>query len=452
MSAYLILFVVNLVLLVAGTSGSAISVAFPNIMASFDTSLVLAGWVLSSYQLVATVSMVIMGKLSDTIGKKNTFMVCLGFFTLGSLFGALSPNIYLLILSRVLQSIGGGGFITSTIAIIADLFPNNRQKAIGFSMTVFPLGQIIGPNLGAWLLTTFSWRAIFWLNVPLGLLAFIPVMIALKREDTQSRRVDFTGAGLLAGFMFSLMTGISLIGETQNSSLLMLMVVLLAAFAVLVVFFSRHIIKTKEPIIETFVLKSKPFFSANVYNFLFGACMFGVASFLPLYAVTVYGMSTSMSGLVLAARSIGMISASAVASAFITRWSYRFPMTLGAGIIAVSFVLLGLQPSHIGFGSFRVSDEVFVSALACLSGIGMGMASPAANNACIDLMPEKVGTITGVRGMFRQGGGAISIAVVTLLVESVQSYSYGFRLTFIGMAALMLLSLPFIYGMPERAT
>ena len=138
MQAILVFVAIDLVLLLSSISSTAVSVAFPNITAYYDTSLVLAGWVLSIYQLVAACSMVLMGKVSDVLGRKNTFLICSGLFVIGSLFAALAPNIQLLIAARFIQSIGGGGFVPAMIGIIVEIFPRHRQQAIGMNMSIYP--------------------------------------------------------------------------------------------------------------------------------------------------------------------------------------------------------------------------------------------------------------------------------------------------------------------------
>ncbi|MCR4392738.1 MAG: MFS transporter, partial [Dehalococcoidales bacterium] len=195
MQAILIFITLHLVMLLSSINSSAISVAFPNITASYNTSLVLAGWVLSIYQLVAVCAMVLMGKVSDVLGRKKTFLICTGLFVTGSIFAALSPNIILLILSRFIQSVGGGGILPATMGIIVEQFPRNRHQAIGISMSIFNIGGIIGPNIGGWLVTSFGWKSIFWFNVPFGILAMIPLFLLLKSEPGKRSHIDFAGAG-----------------------------------------------------------------------------------------------------------------------------------------------------------------------------------------------------------------------------------------------------------------
>ena len=453
MYPYFVFIIVSVACLLTGISGSAVSVAFPQIQESLNTSLVLAGWILSIFQLVSIASMVLIGKISDVFGRKRIFLLCISFFIVGSLFAAIAPNVMLVILARSVQAVGGGGLIPSGMAIMVDQFPNNRQKAIGLLMSIIPIGQIIGPNLGSWLLSSYGWRSIFWMNLPIGFLIVIAIALFVPSKKGQRGHIDLIGAGIFTVSLFSLMIGISQIGINHSSLASWLLIGSLFTFAIfLMVVFLRHENHTNDPIIDLVFLKGRPFLAANAYNFTFGIAVFGVASFVPLFVVSVYNMSTFESGLILAARSVGIMLAATTGSFFIMRWGYRKPMLIGSCLIAAAYVLLGLEPSHIRLLSMQLSDQVVLGIIVFLSGLGMGIAAPAANNACIDLMPERVGTITGVNGMFRQGGGSISIAVTTVLLANSTNIGHGFQAAFLGMAGLLLVTLPFIYGMPERAT
>jgi EmrB/QacA subfamily drug resistance transporter len=447
MTPYLIYIAIHLLILLSSISASAISVAFPDIMAHYDASLVAAGWVISIYQLVATGSMVLVGKVADVLGRKRTFMLCSALFLLGSLFSALAPNIYFLILARFVQSIGGGGFIPAVTGIIIELFPRSRQKAIGFSMSFFNIGGIVGPSLGGWLLTTYGWQSIFWFNLPVGILAIIPVYFLLKSEPGEKMHIDFTGALYFTAAIFALMIGLSQAGHVQSILGWLTVGLLGLAFIAMAGVFVRHEFKAREPIIDLEILRRGPFAASNVYNFLFGMCVFGFSSFLPLFAVSVYQMTTIQSSLVLAMRSLGMIISASTASFFLVRWGYRRPMIAGSLVIFVALLLMGIEPR----GFLSLSALTIISVLAFVFGAGLGLAAPASSNACLDLMPGRAATITGVRGMFRQSGGAISIAMTTLLLQYLGDLSLGFKIAFFVNTVLMLATLPFIFFMPDKA-
>src|SRR6195256_5097627 len=143
--AFLFFGLAALSLLMFSIDSTVVAVALPNMMADLQTSLVWLGWTLTAYMLTQTAVMPLAGKLSETFGRMRVFLVCVFLFTLGSLLCGLAPNIYVLIGCRVLQALGGGGFLPSAAGIVAREFPNNRDRMIGLFSSIFPLGGIIGP-------------------------------------------------------------------------------------------------------------------------------------------------------------------------------------------------------------------------------------------------------------------------------------------------------------------
>ncbi len=447
MRRYLVFASVSLALILSAISSSSVAVAFPVITSTFSASLVLAGWVLSSYQLINTAAMPLAGKAGDVFGRKIVFIISLFLFTLGSLMSALSPNIWFLIIGRFVQGLGGGGFMPIAAGVVADDFPRSRQRAIGLFSSIHPLGQIIGPNLGGWLVHSFGWQSVFWLNIPLGLVVLLSAVVLLKPGRTEEGQLDARGAGWLMGALFAFMTGISLIGEGGGSWLFAIL--LLGASVLFMVAFLRHEKKARNPIIDIEMLQKKPFIATNVYNFILGSAAFGLFSFVPLYAVSIYGMSTFESGLVLTPRSIGMVVASTVTSIFLVRWGYRKPMLVGASLIIVSLLLLAVGAGMLPGIRLPLSGFALVGTATLISGLGMGITMPAANNACIELMPHRIASITGLRGMFRQIGGSVSIAMTTLFLHYSATISRGFLAVFLSVAFVYLLIIPLIFLMPR---
>jgi EmrB/QacA subfamily drug resistance transporter len=451
MQSILVFAVVHLVLLLAMINSTAVSVAFPDITTSFNASLVLAGWVLSIYQLVAACSMVVMGKVSDVLGRKNTFLICCGLFVTGSLLAALAPNIQILIAARFIQSIGGGGFTPTTIGIIIEIFPRHRQQAIGIITSISPIGGIIGPTIGGWLVTGFGWQSIFWFNVPLVVLAMIPLFFLLKSGRGKKVQIDYAGAGLFSAFLFTFMIGLSQVAHSETGPGWLITGLLFVASVFFLFRFIRHEMKTPDPIIDLDLLRLKPFAAANVYNFIFGACLYGFTSLIPLYAVSVYSMTTIQSGYVVTARAIGSIVASILGGIFVVQWGYHRPMLLGSILASASILLFGLEFSQVKILGTEISPVLLVSAFALMNGLGTGIAHAATNNVCLDLMPRRASTITGVRGMFRNTGGAISIAIITLILQFMGNMSIGFMVVFISIAIIVLLAIPCIFAMPDKA-
>ena len=447
MRRYLIFTTVSLVLLLGGVGGTSVAVALEVMRTSFDVSVVSVGWVISIYQLGLTTSMPVVGKISDVLGRKPTFMLCVVLFVLGSLGSALAPSISLVIVSRFVQALGGGGFLPSAVGIVADEFPESRQRAVGLFSSIFPIGQIAGPVVGGWLIETFGWRAVFWLNVPAGLLVLIPAGLLLRSGGRREGGIDLVGAGLVSGSLAALMGALSLLISAETLHMRVVVGALFCATVVLALLFLRHEARTKDPIVDLEILRGRPFVAANIYNLVFGAGIVGVMSLIPMFAVSVYGVSYLESGLILVPRAIGMFVTSFIVSLFMMRLGYRWPIVSGTALAAVSLMLLSVESHRLSV--FGLDSSIVLALIVLVMGMGVGLAAPASNNACLELMPHRAATITGIRGMFRQAGGAISITLATLVLHQTGDMELGFRIVFIGLAVTMLAVLPVVFAMPK---
>jgi EmrB/QacA subfamily drug resistance transporter len=448
---YLTFSIVCLALALFSMSGSAVSVAFPVITSDFNTSLVLAGWVLNASLLASTIVMPLAGKITDILGGKTTFMLCTLFFTVGSMLCAVAPNLDLLIGSRVIQGIGGGGFLPCAAGIVSDEFPEARQRYIGLFSTVFPIGLLIGPNLGGWMVETFGWRSIFWFNVPLGLavLALAQWLLRANKSQHTGSNIDFIGAGLLLGSLLAMMLGLTEIGNSDSGIPWVVVGALFALGIGLMFAFVRQERRAREPVVDLEILAKRPFLAANIYNIIYGMAALGIFSLVPLYAVSVYRMSVFESGFILTPRSVGTIIASIVTSVSLMKWGYRRPILVGTVTMALSLFLLSFQSQGVNIMGINLGATALLMAIMGLSGIGHGISTPASNNACIELMPEKVATITGLRGMFRQLGSIIGISVSTILLHSLDNVQHAFYIIMFGSALILLISIPTIFLMPS---
>src|SRR5215216_2015053 len=172
----------GLTLLMFSIDSTIVAVALPTLIADLHTSLVWAGWTLTAYALTQTVMMPLVGKLAEQFGQMRVFLVCVFVFTVGSLLCGLAPNVYVLIACRVLQALGGGGFLPSCTGIVAEQFPETRSRMVGLFASIFPIGGILGPNLGGAIIEHFGWREIFLINVPIGI-----VVVAMLARQARAR-------------------------------------------------------------------------------------------------------------------------------------------------------------------------------------------------------------------------------------------------------------------------
>jgi len=303
-SNYLFFGLAALAVLMASIDATIVAVAIPALTDAFDAPLTWIGWTLTAYQLVQVVMLPLAGKLSDTLGRKRVFLACVGAFTLGSLLCGLAPSIGFLIAFRALQALGGGGLMPSAVGIVSDQFGRKRAQAIGLFTSVFPIGGIIGPNLGGYILHNWSWRELFFLNVPLGIVVLVGVHFLLTEKEhvEGGLSVDWRGLVLFASAVVALLYGMTELGNDASLLSSPLLWGLFGASLVLFALFLRHLLRAADPLVDPELVIHNPFLAANLYNFLFGAAAFGFFSFVPYYAVVKYGLTVFESGAVLTPR------------------------------------------------------------------------------------------------------------------------------------------------------
>jgi EmrB/QacA subfamily drug resistance transporter len=450
--AYFVFAIVSLALIMSSIDTSIVTVGIPVIINDLRTNLAYAGWTITGYQFSQSIMMPIIGKLSDDWGRKRLFLLAISVFSASSLAAALAPNIFWLIIFRLIQGIGGGAFLPSATGIISDAFGTNRTKFIGLFSSIFPIGSVIGPNLGGFIIDNFSWRWIFFVNVPIGIVLLILGTMFLPKSAVKSsnKHIDSVGAGLFAGSILAILYAMT--AWANNPGTIGLTTWLLfTAGLILFIFFLRHEGRNEQPMVELELLKSRPFLATNVYNFIFGGVVFGFSSFVPYYATVAYGMSAGQDGLVLTPRSIAMIIVSTITSFFLIRLRYRLPMIVGMVVIALGLVLLSFGFRDVSIFGSNLPNLPLLAFIVMFAGIGMGIANPAANNAILDMVPEKAAAITGLRGMFRMTGGIFGTTTMALVLSHFIDKGFGFERVSLFSAIILLLMTPIVFLIPDLA-
>jgi MFS family permease len=438
--------VVAIALLMVSIDQTSVATALPSIQRDLDTSLAWSGWTITVYSLGQIIGMPVAGKLSDQFGRKAVFMVVVGVFTLASLCAGLVHDIALLIALRAVQGLAGGGIVPSATGIVSDQFGHDRDRAIGMFTSIFPIGAIIGPIVGGVLVTYSSWRAIFLINLPLGvvMLALTAVLIGRSPRSDQPGRVDVGGIALLAGLLLSAMTTIALAGTpVPLAARLAALAVGGALTVVLGRRFLTHARRDPSAVIPWRLLRGRAFGLMNTINLMFGAAALGFGALVPLYAENRYGILPLAAGGLLAVRAVGMIATSALSVYLLRRTGHRRLMIAGFTLLVVGLVVLA-SPSPIA------SAEVWLSIGAGITGLGMGIAAPASNNASLHLAPAEVASITGLRGMFRQSGAIISISVATAILSISTQPGIAQAYVFVAFAAILLTAIPLIIVLPDH--
>lgn len=454
MRKYLVFAIVVFPLLIAQIGSTAVTVAFPVMVSHFNTSLVLTGWVLNIYVLVTIGTIPLTAKLSDNVGRRSTFILCVILFTVGSLLSSVAPNIGWLILFRAIQGVGGGGFISAVTGIVSDEFPHMRQRLIGLMVSVSTFGSIAGPTVGGVMVEYLGWQSVFWLNVPFGAIVLVLTWLFVKADvkGTKHSEMDFVGIGMLLGFASAMVLSVTLLDKAYHVSIILIVLMALLGIGLLAIFVRRSKTNIKA-VFSREMLTSRPFLAANIFNMAYGAYgEMGIVSLLPLYAVSVYGMSTVESGLITIPRSIGLLVLSIVASLSIMKWGYRRPIIIGTLFMVAGILLLALEPGRVNVLGIELSPMALVMLFNLIIGIGGGLVNPTSNNASIDLMPEHSASIAGLRQICRRIGQTIGIAICTVVLEFSASKAWGFTLLFISFTAMMLVSMVAVFWMPAGPT
>lgn len=428
-----------------------IGIGLPTIMDALHTNIAWVGWVFTAYQLTQTIMMPIAGKVSDEWGRKRVFIGAVVLFVSSSVGVGLSQNIYMMIFFRVTQAIGGAAFMPSATGIIADAFGSSRRAtAIGLLGSIFPIGVMLGPNVGGFVLEYLSWRWMFFVSFPLGILVLLtaPFILPKDKPVKSKRNVDLMGAGLFAGGIASLLYGMTAWGN-NNGSINLLTLVFFGIGASFLALFWRHIHHTATPLIEIDLLKRPAFVAANIYNTIYGLGTFGVFAFMPYYIIVEYNMSPRDVGIALTPRLVLIMVSSILVSFLLPKIGYRKPMILGPLLVGASLILLALALHDVTIFGLDIPDMWTLAFILTFGGIGMGIANPASNNAALDLVPEKIASITGLRGTIRGAGGVLGIALVTLYLSGVEDRAAGLANVFIFTTVLMWVVLPVVFFIPD---
>jgi EmrB/QacA subfamily drug resistance transporter len=440
----LVFVIVSLALLMSSVDATVVATALSAIQSDLHANIAWSGWTITIYSLGQILVMPLAGKISDMYGRRRVFLAAAILFTVASLLCGLASNIYLLVALRAVQAIGGGAFMPSASGIVADHFGPNRDRALGMFTSIFPIGGVIGPILGGLFVTYGSWRGIFLVNVPVGIVLIVLALIFIPESGrTAGRRLDIYGVALLGILILSAMLGITLLGEGTTTVLSPQFLIPELIAVVALILFVRHAKHGAAPFIPANLLHGRGFGIMNLINFLFGAAALGFGALVPLYAEDRFGISVLQAGTLLTARAIGMICIAGLAVLMLRRTGYRLPMLVG-----FTFVALGL--AALSWDQGFLTPYAWLSIAAGIAGVGMGMATPASNNAIMQLAPDQIGGISGLRGMFRQGGSIMSISVVTSLVARSDDPGTTLATAFVVFACIIIASLPLILLVPEH--
>ena len=402
----------------ATIDGSIVNVALPTLVRAFDTEFPTVQWVVLAYLLTMTTLMLSMGRLGDMIGKKPLYAAGFVIFTLGSVLCGLSPSVYALIGFRVLQAVGAAMMMALGTAIVTEAFPPaERGRALGIIGTMVSVGIMIGPVLGGLLIGAFSWRWIFFVNLPVGVVGTVMVarfVPALKPPGGQ--RFDYWGALALFISLIALLLALTLGQSTGFTETRIL--ALFAVWLVFLVIFVAIERRIEQPMID-FGLFQNRLFSVNlITGFAIFVCLAGTIILIPFYLENVLGYDPGSIGFLLAIVPAAMGVVAPISGSLSDRFGTRPITVVGIVILLIGFgavSTLGTQTTALGY----------VLRFAPI-GIGMGIFQSPNNSAIMGAAPRaRLGVASGLLSITRTLGQSTGIAVLGALWASRVTYHSG---------------------------
>jgi EmrB/QacA subfamily drug resistance transporter len=392
-----------------------VATALPKILQDLK-GLHLYSWVVTAYLLASTAMIPIYGKLSDLYGRKRIVLFGIAVFLLGSVLSGQSQSMVELIAFRALQGLGSAAIFSITFTVVADIFsPAERGKYQGLFGAVFGLASIAGPWLGGFLTDALSWRLIFYINLPLGLIAVIFIitqMPSLRAEVKRKVRIDWWGSIALVAGVIPILLALSLAGTEfawGSGEIISLFAVGAGMLALFILIES----KAKEPILPFDLFRNRTYVTGNIASTLVGGVgFFGAIIFLPAFMVLVVGASASNAGLTITPLVLGQVAGSFISGQLVSRLK-RYKLVLLGGI---ALVFIGYLLMHAITAATTQADMTW---RMIILGFGLGPALPVFTLAVQNsVAPREMGAATSSSIFFRQLGTVIGLAIFGTLLTT----------------------------------
>jgi len=389
------------------------NVALPSIQRSFDASLSALEWTINAYSLSFAVLLVTGGRLGDIFGRRKVFLIGVVVFGVSSATIGLAPSEGFLVASRAVQGLGAALMMPATLSIITNAFPpSERGKAIGTWAGVSAIALALGPLVGGWLTEDVTWRAIFFINVPVAAVAIVVTLFATheSRDETASKQVDYAGiAALSIGLTALVLALVEGNGWGWGSPRI------LALFAVALVGLVGFIVietRVKAPIVDFDFFRSRSFVGANLVAFAISFGMFAVFFFLALYMQNILGFSPLETGVRFLPSTLVIMVAGPVAGRLADRIGPRTPLVIGLLFVTASLAWQSRIQTDTSFG--------FLVVPFILLGVGMGFTMSPMSTAAMNAVDRtKAGVASGTLSMTRMVGGTFGVAALGALVAAV---------------------------------
>jgi EmrB/QacA subfamily drug resistance transporter len=389
----------------AAMESTVVATAMPTVIASLG-GIRIYSWTFSAFLLTSTVSMPIWGRLADELGRRRAYLAGLALFLAGSTLAGLSQSMEQLIGFRALQGLGAGSLISIGMTIVGDLYGvERRAKMQGYFSSVWGIASVAGPLVGGFLTDRVSWRWVFYINLPFGLLAAAAIAAGLRSEGRDRPRAafDLLGMVVFAAAISTLLVGLAEIGDGPAERPTGVgLVVLSGLLLILFVVVERRV---THPVIPLRLFRNPVLRAAAVTGLLAGMAMFGALAYVPLYLQAVTASSATQAGWVLMPFVLGWVVFSVVGARLVLRVGYRGVVLVGMAGLVLAFVRLAGWDASL--------TRVAAGRDMALAGVGMGLVFVPMLIAVQNSVQRSVlGSATSLTGFFRQVGGAVGVAVM----------------------------------------
>jgi len=400
---------------------SIANVALPHIAGGLSAGVDESTWVLTSYLVSNAIVLPLSGWLSSILGRKRFYMGCVALFTVSSFLCGLAPNLPMLIFFRVMQGAGGGGLQPSEQAILADTFPPAKR---GMAFAVYGIAVVtapaLGPTLGGWITDNYTWRWIFFINIPVGILSLLLTSRLiqdppyLKRRKLSETKIDYIGLGFVALGLGTLQVVLDK-GQRDDwfDSNFILTLSIISALSILFVigWEWRH----KDPIIDLHLFRDRTFATANFLMFMLGFALLGSTLLLPLFTQTQLGYTAERAGMALSPGGLAIMLLLPFVGFLLSRYDARRLLVFG---------LLVLSLSLFHMTSFDLSVDFRTVILARIfQGVGLAFLFVPINTAAYSYLPrEKNNAASGLMNLARNIGGSVGISFVTTMLDRRAQY------------------------------
>ncbi|MES1254836.1 MAG: DHA2 family efflux MFS transporter permease subunit, partial [Acidobacteriota bacterium] len=397
---------------------TVVNVSLPHIAGSLSATVDEATWALTSYLVANAIILPMTGWLASRFGRKNLLMLSVVGFTAASFLCGLAPTLGTLILFRILQGATGGALQPLSQAVLLEAFPpHDRGKAMGFWALGIVVAPILGPVLGGWLTDSYSWRWVFYINIPVGIASLVMTKMYIFDPPylrQESRRIDYWGIGMLAVGIGALQIVLDKGQEDDWFSSPMITILAIVA-AVTLVLLVVHLLTTDDPVVDLRVFKERSYAVGVFLMTIVGFVLYGSMVLLPVMLQTLLGYPPLQAGIAMAPRGIGSFAMMPLTGLMTGRFDARKLLT--AGLLVAGGTLIWLSRLNLEAGYW----DIFWPQL--LQGVGMSLLFVPLTTVAMDAIPrERMGNATSLFNLMRNIGGSVGIALTgTMLSRNTQT-------------------------------